>query len=315
MSDESGFQGRQIVAPDEFTSESVADLLVKIFSAPEPPLPPPTADTIFRCSYMPRFCARREAIAGQEGISQEKLVIDDESSRDPDMDLADIRFAGMVGTALHSVLQNNVLHDLLLGRWECVTCGAVHQNDEGVKFGVFIPKPDACGRQSGPRGAEMPCEGRRFVFAETRFRDAEFGIEGQPDGALLLTRRDGSKAILEIKGLTHWSLTTQRRDGRLKWEYEIQGNLYLHLSGLDWLAGLLVARNMEKFKLSSKDRALEVMVVRRNESLLKKVRGQIATFRNAMIHGTLPTRDCLTDSCDKARRCPLVKRCFELPDD
>lgn len=256
---------------------------------------PPTVDTIFRASSIPYLCPREEVICGLEGTERLREVEED------------LGLTFGVGKAVHWWLQNEVFAPMLCGRWKCLDCAAVHENAEGYGSGSWVPRPAVCGL---PRAfVELDgtarisvCQGQEFLFLETQIVDRDLGISGHPDGELVY-QENGARVVLEVKTMNVFKFEKARGPEP---EHREQATIYGKLTSRPWILVLVMVKHLEKVTTTFRP-----WLFRYDERLMGEIRRRVESIREGLATATLPRRICYTSTCERARKCPVAKTCFE----
>lgn len=236
-----------------------------------------------RVSSLAMMCPRAEVLAAKHQIVRRDVV---------DADLAMI-FAH--GTALHYILQNEVLAETgaLVGIWRCVECAKQFGKLDGdiTVSQTLVRRPkkcDACG-----------CED--FLYREQHFVNEEFRIGGHPDGFLIMQGYPGM-GIVECKSISSrraWEVKSTPDIGHV-----VQAQSYMWLTGLKW------AKILYWEKGGNGAQALIEHTVERDEGTILGIQRMIRSIWDGLRDGSLPERICANSTCPKAKDCKLTKLCF-----
>lgn len=271
----------KVVAQAAGTQASIKKL-IKLNLIREQEVPPLTLESYLRVSSMHKFCAREEVLAST-------LKINRQDSVDADLSLI---FAH--GTGLHYALQNQVLADIgvLVGEWRCVDCAKQYGKLEGdlATSQTLVRKPKIC-----------DCGCKDFNYREQHFINKELRVGGHPDGFLILPGMEGL-GIIECKSISSRGAWEVRDIPKMDHVVQIQS--YFWLTGLKW--GKILYWDKGGHGLS----ALAEHTIERDEEAIGEIKSLVSSIWRGLASGELPERICETNSCPKAKECPLVKQCF-----
>jgi hypothetical protein len=235
-----------------------------------------------RVSELADLCPREEVLAASLKHMRHRTV---------DADLSMI-FAH--GTALHWVLQNQVLAETgaLVGIWRCIGCAKEYGKLE-VPFSasVLVHRPEKC-----------ECGSDEFLYREQFFYDKEYNIGGHPDGFLVLPGFPG-KGIVEAKSISSKGAWEVRQTPNMG--HAIQAHCYMWLTGCQW------AKILYWDKGGHGTTALVEHTLERDEETIESIKTTIRTIWNGIKTEIPPERICTTPSCPRASKCSLKTVCFE----
>jgi len=252
---------------------------------------PPKLDDYVRISSLSGLCAREEVLCTKHQVTRKETLN------------GDTLLTFLHGTSLHWGLQNHALPELgvLYGQWKCLGCGFAHG---GVEKGFLVSekvilRPETCskcGNVSKGRGDQA------FQYVEAHFVNDEFRLTGHPDGFLVLPGKPGM-GILEAKsigGRNAWEVKQAPHYGHV-----IQAQAYLWLSGLKWAVIFYWAKGEHGV-----DKAIAEHFIDYDEETIVNLKAMLTSIPNGIRSGLLPERVCATDSCTRANKCSVVKKCF-----
>ena len=259
----------------------------------------------FRASEIGYFCPRKFAL--------EKLF---PSRGDSAPSLASV-VPLVLGSGIHHGLQNELLSEMLLGRWKCSECG--HETEKTS----FTAKPRECGEDVGD--GYITCMSTDFTYIEETLSDSEGLIAGHPDGYLKL--KSGEVVLLEIKTIglgPHKSLDKGPLEAHI-----LQANVYLHLGqmrhGKEVAEAELGKRKVEDVFPDVK-RCVILYVIKHEHGLRvfrqftieynpEAIEEKLAELRKAATFkkgDDLPERICDSEKCKTAKYCPMTRLCFSI---
>ena len=224
-----------------------------------------------RASGLGYLCAREEVISHKHSIERTDVI-------EPKLD-----FIFSIGHKLHDIVQE-VLADILLGNWKCISCSKVFGDNELIK------KPKICDYGD--------CKSTEFEYYEVTLLDEENGIGGHPDGVIEIDRE---KVLLEFKTCNEQVYTSLSFKGPSK-SYIMQVNIYMSRLALTTAFIVYINKNNSDMK---------EFVIKRDEDLIYDVLKMAKSIKEGIQTGELPERT-VCDSIDsyRAKRCPVKKICF-----
>ncbi len=240
--------------------------------------------SFLRVSAFADMCPREEVLCATKSVRRARVVE------------AELGLIFAHGTALHWALQNLVLADagVLIGVWRCLTCARDHGAKScGADLGTSLARrPDKC---SG-------CGGVEFIYREQHYTNDQFRIGGHPDGFLIVPGLPGV-GLVECKSISTrgaWEIRNVPNMGHV-----IQSQLYMWLTDTQWTKILYWEKGA--YGLG----CLTEHTVERDEETIDKAKQIIMSVWNGIAAGILPSRICETAGCPRAKKCDLVKPCFE----
>ena len=261
-------------------SGSLIEIIEKQF-ARDGKKPPLTNTSYIRASSVPNLCPREEVLCAIEGIT-----------RPDDVD-AGLNLTFLHGTALHWAVQNQLLGPMgiLYGTWKCERCLALYgaqREGRAEDWAVAMPKECACGA-------------REFTYKEASFVDHDLRMTGHSDGFLVIPGLPGM-GILEVKSIG--SRYAKEIKVAPQIAHMIQAHVYMMFTGFRW------AKILYWQKGESGLGSLVEHHVDRDEETIRRVQDAIRSIWAGVALKTLPERVCATDSCAKAKACPVSTKCF-----
>jgi hypothetical protein len=261
-------------------SGSLVEIIEKQF-AREGKKPPLTNTSYVRASSVPNLCPREEVLCALEGIT-----------RPDDVD-AGLNLTFLHGTALHWAVQNQLLGPMgvLYGTWKCERCTALYgEQREGRAEDWAVPMPKEC-----------KCGAREFTYKEASFVDHDLRMTGHSDGFLVIPGLPGM-GILEVKSIG--SRYAKEIKVAPQIAHMIQAHVYMMFTGFRW-AKILYWQKGEAGLGSLVEHHID-----RDEETIRRVQDTIRSIWAGVALKTLPERICATDSCSKAKACPVSTKCF-----
>jgi len=248
----------------------------------KPPLDP--VASYLRASGIPSLCAREEVLCTINKIVRQDTV-------DVGLNLTFLH-----GTSLHWGVQNELLGPagVLYGTWKCLGCLKL--------YGEYIagarpedwsqPQPKIC----------LKCEGTSFLFVEHKFVDHALRLTGHSDGFLVLPGLSGM-GILEVKSIGERGGREIKQAPQIA--HFVQTHIYMMFTGFKW------GKILYWQKAESGLNCLVEHHIDRDEDTIDLVRNLIRSVWSGMESKTLPERICGTNSCARAKSCPVAKECFD----
>lgn len=248
------------------------------------PVKPLGADDWIRVSAFAEICPRQEVICTTKSIVREKDI-------SPDLELI---FAH--GHSLHWGLQNKILPRLgcLIGVWMCESCGTSFGSYQpGVPVEqTMVRQPDACS-----------CGHKEFIYKEVTLVNERFRISGHPDGVLVLPGQS-SPGLFEAKSVgarNAWQIKSAPMLGHV-----VQVQLYMWMLGLKW------AKILYWDKAGNGLDCITEHHVEYSDDMVATAHSEIEKMRAGLRTGSLPERICATETCTKAKECPVIRECFDM---
>lgn len=263
----------------------------------------------FRASEVGYFCARKFAL--------EKLF---PARGDSAPSLASV-IPLVLGSGIHHGLQNELLSDMLLGRWKCNECG------QETKTNKLTAKPIECNysvfNSHGLLVGE--CGSTDFTYIEETLAETEGLIAGHPDGYLKL--KSGEVVLLEVKTIglgPHKSLDKGPLEAHV-----LQANTYLHLGqmrhsnecaeferGERKLADIFpdVMRCVILYVIKHEHglRVFRQFTIEYNSAAIEETLAKLREAAKFKKGDTLPERICDSEKCKTAKYCPMTRLCFSV---
>ena len=214
---------------------------------------------------------------------------------------ADLNLVFSHGTALHNILQNQVLPalgEILYGQWRCLLCGKlVGCSDGKPMLDCIIPRPDRC----------LSCGGGGFLYEEVSLRSDQYHLTGHPDGFLKLPGYEGF-GVLEAKSISQRGAWEVKKTPKM--DHVIQSQMYMWFTGTQWAQILYWDKGT--FGVSG---LIEHHVERDDETIenilqnIDELWDCLSVFKTT---GTkkLPDRICVNAECPRAKVCAVAKHCF-----
>ena len=271
-----------------------------------------TKKAAFRASEVGYFCARKFAL--------EKLF---PARGDSAPSLASV-VPLVLGSGIHHGLQNELLGDMLLGRWRCNNCGETSAPD------AFEHRPRKCEKiklnqnsfdeQIGAWGDWKDCESDDFTYIEETLSDEEGLIAGHPDGYLQL--KSGEVVLVEIKTIglgPHKSLDKGPLEAHV-----LQANIYLHLGTKRHQNALKINPENPSFpeikrcvilyviKHEHGLRVFREFTIEHNPTALEETLAKLREAATWVKGSELPDRICDSEKCKTAKYCPMAVTCFRV---
>lgn len=270
-----------------------------------------------RASSFYRYCQREEVICALT-----KTVRKDTTN-------ADLSLTFKHGTALHTLLQDEILPDALglRGIWKCNKCGhqvgghskedwawiksrrksGIHTPEDAVRLtalstsqaATLVKRPASC-----PSCGAKPHPQKKPVwkFKERWYADVEHGLGGSCDGLIESPLMDGP-GLLEAKSIgggQAWKIQTAPLPHHL-----IQATIYMWLTGTQWAQVLYWDKGEHGLK------ALTFHTVTRDEAFVDQIKTVCREIWDGIKTRTLPERGvCRTQACPRARSCAVSSLCF-----
>lgn len=245
--------------------------------------PPLTNSSYLRASGIPNLCPREEVLCAVEDIT-----------RPDDID-AGLNLTFLHGTALHWGVQNHLLGPLgvLYGTWECLSCKKKFgEQQEGVRAEDWsVPRPKVC-----------DCGHKDFNYVEASFVDHDLRLTGHSDGFLVLPGLPGM-GILEVKSIGSRYAKEIKVAPQLA--HMIQAHVYMMFTGFKW--GKILYWQKGEAGLG----ALIEHHIDRDEETIRRIQDTIRSVWAGVALKVLPERICATDSCVRAKACPVSTKCFK----
>ena len=239
-----------------------------------------------RVSSLADMCPREEVLASSLKFVRTRVIE------------ADLGMIFAHGTALHWVLQNQVLGNTgaFLGVWRCVECAKQYgQTAENLQVAqTLVRRPAKC----------EACECTDFLYREQKFYNHEYRIGGHPDGFLVLAGMPGL-GLAEFKSVgprSEWEVRSTPNLGHV-----VQVQTYMWLTGLKWGKILYWAKGGNGMQ------ALFEHTVERDEEAIEAIKSTIRSIWNGVTSGIPPARVCTDIGCPRAVKCQLKNACFETP--
>ena len=256
--------------------------------------PPPDKDTWLRVSSLASLCAREEVICSREGTER-----DDKISGD----------LGLIfehGHGLHWALQNRILPrtGVLLGRWQCMSCGHTTGGAEKWYVGNFEAVDfEAAQAERPPQCAE--CDSvfdiDNCIYVEQTLVDEDYRLGGHPDGFLRLDGFEGL-GVLEAKSISPTGAREVKNCPKL--DHVVQAHSYMWLTGLKW------AKILYWNKGGYGPNTLIEHTVEYDDEMAEQVKLLLVAIWEGIGTGFLPDRICGTRTCERAGACPVADECF-----
>lgn len=252
--------------------------------------PPLTTSSYIRCSAFSSLCAREEVLCAIHNVERKQVVE------------ASLNLTFSHGTALHHILQNNILPGLevvLHGYWRCKRCGKLHSKNEGIGplLETVIPRPKQC--DCGHVVA--------FEYEEASLRSEQYHLTGHPDGFLSLPQYEGF-GILEAKSISSKGAWEVKKTPKM--DHVIQAQMYMWFTGTHWAQILYWDKGAYGMD------ALIEHHIERDDDVLFDILGSIdglwASLKlwESEKQKKLPARICTTHDCPRANVCSVAKQCF-----
>lgn len=277
--------------------------------------------SFYRASRLYDACAREEVFAGRAMRSVERVIP------------ASLRMTFGQGTAMHEVLQNDLLASakVLSGRWKCRSCrGMIGGNitkeewrrlkayrfarptlgsPEATDFLDLIARmtenpqlqPEVCPHCGKKR---IPREKEPFVFKEYWIGDLETRIGGSMDGFVQFDWTP-TPGILEAKSIAQSQLWTIQHAP--KPAHMMQATIYMMLTGLKWALVLYWVKGVNGLE------GIIPYVIHYSPFELAAIKSKLASIWSGLDDPTapLPARVCDTASCKRAQVCEFKEECFK----
>lgn len=203
-----------------------------------------------------------------------------------------------LGADWHKWVQK-IAAKILVGTWMCKArphrlakaCGYRTDVDRHPR----IPFPDfSC----------PVCGAKKWVYVERTYRNKKLRLRGHPDGFRRITSDPNDDEILEFKTQQQWSWMSREEPWA---HYMRQVQVYMLLTGLRRARIVLMnkAGSGEKPKGWFKE-----FTYGRDEHEIANIEKSIIELRAGLKNNSLTNRICVSRKCDRAKECPMVKRCF-----
>ena len=270
--------------------QSIKGLMVKSYK--EERKTPPLKwedDSFVRASGFADMCPRAAVIA-----SLNDIITTDKTN-------SELLLIFAHGTALHWILQNNVMPKIgiLLGEWICLSCGKLYGKPEGTKplLDTIVKQPEKC--------TTVGCKSVEFYYKELHFKDNEYRIAGHPDGFLEIQGMPGL-GIFEAKSCSGLSSMKVQKNPYMS--HIAQVNIYFLLTGLKWAK--ILYWNKEENGIN----AFTEHTIYRDEEMIDLIKEQLTKLWQGIKTKTVPEREiCDAIDCSRAKLCNVKDICFNVP--